>query len=731
MMFSVSPALRCPHSWCLRLLLILGSISPLKGDETVNSVGMTMVPIPAGHFTMGQEKRNLDYQWHCSLEIDQGADWDEQPVRDVQITKPFAMSATEVTNAQYELFEPDHRTKRTVGRRISNEDDAAVVNVNWDDAARYCAWLSQKEGKHYRLPTEAEWEYACRAGTTTYYHYGDVLPDHYQQMSADFLQQMNLYIPDKSKAPTYYVFTDKISLLEKQHASNAWGLYDMAGNAQEWCLDWYAPYDPQDTRDPLGRAGNSRVVRGGSFSNWARLLRSANRSSMIPGVRSVHTGFRVVQGDDLGEIEKPLPLPVFAPPQSVPPVIDPAYHPEIPLFAGPIDRVKIPPHSFGPLYSAHNHDAGLACLPNGDLLAIWYSTVLEGGCELAVASSRLKAGTMDWTEAEPFFDTADGNDHAPALFVDGNTIYHFNLTANWNGSYVRTSTDNGATWTQFRPFCADRPYGQPNESTIKTRDGCILATLDGANELSIVMESKDHGNNWTRLTDDNGRAHDQPGTSGTAIAGIHTGLVELGNGNLMALGRFDNAARLVAYHFKLPQSISTDGGRSWSYSVSDLPAITSGQRFTMKRLKEGPLLICSFTDRLLREKAEEVGKVGLNTVKSLPSLVRTNAERDGLMVSDGKGGEYRGYGLYAALSWDDGKTWPVKRLLLPEHPPATMHGTDGGIQKVDSAHAEPNGYLAMAQGADGRIHLISSRNYYEFNLAWLIAGTSHVSAVDK
>jgi len=712
------------HSFGIGGLLLLVTAWTLRAGETVNSIGMTMVSIPAGHFKMGQEKRNLDYGWHCSVEIDQGADWDEQPVREIEITKPFEMLATEVTNAQYELFEPTHRKKKGPGKLISQEDDAAVVNINWDDAARYCQWLSQKEGRHYRLPTEAEWEYACRAGTTTYYHYGDVLPDKYQQMNANFLQQMNLYVPDQSKAPPYYAFTDKISLLEKRHAPNAWSLYDMAGNAQEWCLDWYAPYDPKVTKDPLGRVGNSRVVRGGSFANWGRLLRSANRTSMLPSVRSVHTGFRVVAGEDLGDIEKPVAFPEFAPPKEVKAYIDPSYDPHTPLFVGPVDRVKIPPGSTGPLYSAHNHDAGVACLPNGDVFAIWYTTVLEGGCELAVASSRLQAGSKDWSDAGPFFDTADGNDHAPALFVDGDTIYHFNLTDNWNGSFVRTSTDNGHTWSLFRPFAEDRPYAQPNESTIKTHDGRILATLDGANEASIVMESKDAGNHWTRLTDDSEKTHD-PGTTGKAIAGIHTGMVELKGGTLFALGRIDNAGRLATYHYKLPLSLSADGGRTWSYSISDLPAITSGQRMTMKRLKEGPILLCSFTDRLLREKAEEVGKVGLNTVKDLKSKVRTDSERDGLIVSDGRGGEFKGYGLYAALSFDEGKTWPVKRLVLPENPPATLLGTDGSVQKVDARHAEPNGYLASAQGADGRIHLISSRNYYVFNLAWLTQGTTY------
>lgn len=107
------------------------------------------------------------------------------------------------------------------------------------------------------------------------------------------------------------------------------------------------------------------------------------------------------------------------------------------------------------------------------------------------------------------------------------------------------------------------------------------------------------------------------------------------------------------------------------------------------------------------------------------STVRSENERDGIVVSDGKGGEFKGFGLFAALSWDDGATWPVKRLILPAKLPATIEGTDGGRQRVDATHAEPGGYLAMAQRADGRIHLHSSRNGYVFNLAWLVQGTAY------
>jgi len=131
----------------------------------VNSVGMKFVRISSGSFVMGQE---------------QGGDWDEQPVHRVNITKSFGMALTEVTNAQYEQFDPKHREMRgKLG--FSKEDDEAVVFVNWHEAVEFCRWLSEKEGRSYRLPTEAEWEYACRAGTTTAYHTGNSLPKETQK----------------------------------------------------------------------------------------------------------------------------------------------------------------------------------------------------------------------------------------------------------------------------------------------------------------------------------------------------------------------------------------------------------------------------------------------------------------------------------------------------------------------------------------------------------------------
>ncbi|EIP96782.1 hypothetical protein OpiT1DRAFT_01206 [Opitutaceae bacterium TAV1] len=691
--------------------LVYGYIPSLSGGEaTTNSVGMTMLSIPAGRFLMGQEERQTTYLHPITAEKDRGADWDELPVREVEISENFEMSATEVTNAQYEQFSPGHR-KQYSEKWVSTEDDAAVVNVSWEDAMRFCRWLSEREGKPYRLPTEAEWEYACRAGTTTRYNTGDTLPDGYQQLTRQGFHFIYYFLPDSKEMPPWYRLVKEASLRVKRHQPNAWGLYDMHGNAGEWCLDWYAPYDSAGTRDPRGpREGESRIIRGGSHSQPARLLRSANRASMFPWARRPITGFRVVAGKDFDPVAKvPSPTPVTNAPSAANSIVTSnaasGYDPARPYFSGPTAYVRIPAKSKGPLYSRHNHDPAIACMPDGDVLVAWYSCEEEPGSELAVVSSRLHNG--QWSEARIFLDVADANDHAPALFADGNTVWHFNGNKDVPGSVLRISHDSGRTWTA-PVLISERT--QPNEATIKTRDNRIIATFDGPDDTTFVHETRDEGRNWMMLSKP-GLAHEAPGNTGDAIAGIHAAMVELANGDLLAFGRL-KWSRYPSYDYKMPMSISRDGGRTWSYSISPFPAISSTQRATMKRLREGPILLCSFTDRLAQQN--EAGK----TIGERPL-----SERDGLLVSDGKGGEIRGYGLFAALSLDEGKTWPVRRLLTPGDPPRQIPGTDGKRREMSATQAELNGYLAMTQAADGKIHLVSSRNHYEFNLAWLTRGT--------
>ena len=147
-------------AWCFCTRGSADDATPGTTDATfTNSLGMQMVRIEAGSFVMGAE---------------QGG-WDERPLHQVTISRPFHVSATEVTNAQFEQFDAGHRQLRgKLG--FSTADDEAVVFVSWHEAVAFCQWLSEKEGQPYRLPTEAEWEYTCRAGTTTRFSTGETLP---------------------------------------------------------------------------------------------------------------------------------------------------------------------------------------------------------------------------------------------------------------------------------------------------------------------------------------------------------------------------------------------------------------------------------------------------------------------------------------------------------------------------------------------------------------------------
>ena len=249
-------------------------------DSVSNSLGMKLVPIQPGAFLMGSAD----------------GDWDERPLHEATIRRLFFMGVTEVTNVQYEQFDPQHKQLRgKLG--FSKEDDEAVVFVSWEQAVAFCKWLSEKEGKPYRLPTEAEWEYACRAGTTTRYHTGETLPDPFHK---------NVVM---SWFPGKHSDNDVVPLHVAKTPPNPWGLHDMHGNVEEWCLDWYGPYAADAQTDPVGRAaGHFRVTRGGSHSTTLEFLRAANRSGTLPEDKSWLIGFRVVQA------EMPSTRPLAAPP---------------------------------------------------------------------------------------------------------------------------------------------------------------------------------------------------------------------------------------------------------------------------------------------------------------------------------------------------------------------------------------------------------------------------------
>ena len=659
----------------LTLACFLVAVPALAGaaaeKQVVNSVGMELVRIEPGSFLMGSAE---------------GGDFDERPAHEVTISRPLYMGRTEVTNAQYERFDPGHKKLRgKLG--FSKADDEAVVFVSYGDAVAFCKWLSKQEGKPYRLPTEAEWEYACRAGTTTPYHTGKTLPP-------EFHKNVRVsWFPSSARSRK----EDVVPLSVGRTPPNPWGLCDVHGNVEEWCGDWYGPYTTDPQTDPVGyEQGDFRVTRGGSHSTTLEYLRSANRAGTVPEDRSWLIGFRVV----MGKMPRTKPLPAPPPPlnqrdvkQEVPPDLARGPDPEKPYFKGPRAYVKVPPGSEGPLFSRHNHDPAIAECPNGDLLAIWYTCRTEPGRELGLAASRLRYGAEEWEPASPFWDAPDRNDHAPATWFDRkDTIYHFvglSAAATWGNTalVMRTSKDSGATWSPARLIAPEHGMRhQPVETVFRLREGFILLPCDavpgGAGGTAIHL-SRD-GRTWT----DPGEGKPQPefaaGKTGASIAGIHAGVVQLEDGRLMAFGRGNN----IDGH--MPMSLSADQGKTWAYSASPFPPIGGGQRLVVMRLKEGPIFFASF---------------GKN-----------------MAVTDAAGQQRKVSGLFGALSFDEGKTWPVRKLITAGGPPRAVDG-GGNTRKFTMSwdSAEPRGYMSVCQTPDGVIQLISSKQHYAFNLAWLKA----------
>jgi len=646
----------------------------------VNSIGMRFVRIMPGTFAMGFGQSRLAARLLTAPSQFAQGDFDEYPTHEVEITKPFYLGVYEVTNAEYELFDPHHKKLRgKLG--FSKAGNEAVVFVNWYDAQAFCKWLSDKEQMPYRLATEAEWEYACRAGTETAFGTGNMLSRVF------YNNAIRSWYPDPRT-------TDEISdpkwvnrkereipsLVAGRTPANRWGLHDMHGNVEEWCYDWYGPYEQGLQTDPVGRAqGDFRVTRGGSHSTEIYYLRCSNRMGTLPEDRSWYIGFRVV----LGEVPKTKPLPMTVPQRyqrdvsrEVPLGVKNGPDMSKPYFNGPRVYVKIPPNSKGPLFSNHNHDPAIVECPNGDLLAIWYSCVEEDSREVAVAASRLRYGSQQWEAASPFWDTPDRNDHCPGLWFDGDkTIYHFNglsAAATWGSLAIimRTSIDNGATWSRARIIVPEHGYRQMvGEPAFRTKDGAIVFGADAVYG-STIWVSRNNGLTWS----------DPGGT----LNGIHAGIAQLTDGRLMALGRGMNIDG------KMPMSISDDFGKSWQVSASVLEPLTGGQRMAMMRLKEGPLFLATFTDKMT--------------------------------TTDASGRERTVSGLFGTLSFDDGRTWPVRRLITDGGPKRKLNGgawTGEFVMGPDSA--EPKGYMSVCQTPDGVINLISSALHYQFNVAWLKA----------
>ncbi len=206
---------------------------------------------------------------------EQGFPW-EQPRRRVTFAAGWSAAATHVTNAQFAAFDPSHRAP--AGVDVEAWMALPAIDVSWYGAVAFCRWLSRAEGgRRVRLPTEAEWEYMARAGTTTAYWSGE---------GED----------DLSRVGWYRENSDGRVRPVGEKPANPWGLHDVHGNAWEWVQDWYGPYEEGDVAAPTGPAyGACRVLRGGCYAWDAQWLRSSHRSWLPPETRADDVGFRPVR----------------------------------------------------------------------------------------------------------------------------------------------------------------------------------------------------------------------------------------------------------------------------------------------------------------------------------------------------------------------------------------------------------------------------------------------------
>jgi formylglycine-generating enzyme required for sulfatase activity len=705
------------------------SARTLQAKDVRNPAPPEMVEIKPGTFTMGADL-SADY-----ITAEKGIFiQDEFPTRQVTITYKFEMSKYEITNAAYERYDPSHAKLRGKAEGISEGDGEAVVYVDWYDATGYCRWLSQRDTQYdYRLPTEAEWEYACRAGTRTPYNdgvQGDIYSMNPLGPLAEKWRIITEWFVTRGNRATKNISWGSpkdVDLTVGQEGPNAWGLSDMHGNVQEWCLDWYGPYAASDTVDPVGYVnGSSKVVRGGCHNVHMQTLRSANRSSSNRTDKHFLLGFRVVRvpkGRSLPAPKLQQPVKRWARDVSQKvykwkPDSETPYFKLVSLYdvKNQYNTPELAEQFSIPLYN-HNHSPALTWAQNGDVLLAWFTGESEKGQELtipALRGRRQPSGELIWdTEVSEFYKEADRNMHGSQLwnnavriangFKEPLTLYLVNgicTDGKWSklAMSFRKSTDNGVTWTEpviMKPdtdaFHLDSDRNQPQGNAFTASDGALISFSDGSavgGEGSSVNYSNDAGKTWSVRTIKDG----PPGN--------HTGGVELLDGRIMTFSR--DKGRTFG---SLPKSLSSDQGKTWSFSKTEFPGISTVQRLALLRLEYSST------------------KLDPDGLGRKPILLVSIAS-DGMKGKDANGNDTTIYGTYAALSWDEGVTWPVKRVMsnVKSGSKSYMGAPWNREFTLDATHGQNKSYWAATQTPGGIVHLNDSRLDYAFNLAWVMTG---------
>lgn len=595
-----------------------------------NSIGIAMVRVRPGSFAMGVDSTPLPKSLLAGANgvvydrTSADGDFDERPVHQVTLMHAFWMSATEVTAAQFRKFRPHY---------TGNPYYAPYANgVSWNDAVAFCRWLSEKEGKTYRLPTEAEWEYAARAGTHTPFSSG--------------------FAPPPPETP------------------NAWGLKNMHTGVAEWVLDWHGLYPRDPQTDPVGpAAGIAKVVRGGgldykpSKTDGGRHLpaelpyyaRSANRAGVAPVFASPDSpiGFRIVQAEMPATAPLPYQRPFFQTAvkqgrpdlKTGPDASRPYYHtrPLFPNLGGRDMRTIGWKIGFAPGLGVAYHNSAVQVCNNGDLIAAYYNTPkYEDDPDQTILTMRLRYGAEDWDMPEPWPDFPDAADAAPVFWNNGGRMWFFFGSPRLLGGppfQFMTSTDNGADWSAIEFPRLTGPVGkftpQPINSVVRAKDGTIYLPVDAVGSTSVLFASKDDGRTWY--------------DTGGRTAGRHTTLVLGEDGSLIGYG--GKNSEIDGF---MPKVVSRDGGKSYEKSKTPFRPLGSGQRPSIIRLASGRLF---FVADLFDKK-----KLGS-----------------------------QGAGALVALSDDDGATWTTRRLpnLVTVGYTTATQAPNGVIHIVTSKNEPP------------------------------------------
>ncbi len=758
----------------ISLIGFFGCNQKKSSTDIINDIDF--VTIPAGQFTMGAD---LHPKY---IAAGQNEAWrsifiqDEFPVRDITISRDISISKFEITNAQYEAFDPEHSRWRGNFMDLSTKDDEAVVYVSWEDAVAFTTWLSENDTHYsYRLPTEAEWEYVARAGTRTPYMdgiSGDVYalnPMQPEQMIAynyqwpypfTFSNGCRSWVSWKPENCTGVedVYPSKFDIKDAdltvgQNRPNGFGVHDMMGNVEEWVMDWYDVYKPAETIDPAGPIkGDFKVIRGGSHNNHIQHMRSANRMASAKDDKHYLLGFRIVR------IAKDSPVPTpsllrdnkpwatevnparfqWAAPTEEPffsihslyELVSQAengshYGSDQQMRQFGFDSEKQKPLSLGPLYT-HNHSPTITWCENGDLLVSWFSGESEIGPELTLLASRGKRnedGSLSWTEPAEFLKAADRNMHGSNLLnnslrlsngTDSTFTIHqmasIGVAGRWDklGLGYRKSTDNGANWSPVKMVLEvdhalnDGASMQGNMFQTTNNELVFVTDDDGDgifNTGSLIV-SDDAGETWER------RGHSSNTPDQKRIAGLHAAVIEIldrdgdGKSDLLAIAR-DNGQY---FDGKAPQSISFDDGHTWERSPTVFPSISSGQRFSLLRLR-----FATHTPEFS---------------KGSPILFSGFAQGD-FKARNGEGEIESISGLFVAISFDDGVSWDVmhRRVLSNLTGDSTSMLTIAPWQAdnlLSRKDGQEGGYITSTQTPDGMIHVTDGKLIYSFNLAWVI-----------